>query len=565
MANERANALSGQFIIDGHTHFLRDDTRLLGFVKMREAVGKAGWNKELSGKEQTIDDLKYGNYIKEIYMDSDTKVALLSNSPSDVPEDWFIPQAQVFKTREKVNKKAGITADDGAFHVHPGPARLARARSTRRSRSTSPNSWKGYTVGDNTHKELAHWPWHADDEKLMYPFYEKMAKSGIKNVCIHKGLFAPAVAEKFPRLRPYADVSDIGKAAKDWPQLNFLVYHSAYRWVGGNPAEAMAEFDKTGRSSWTSDLAEIPEKYGVTNVYGDLGQIFAWTAVAEPRLAAALMGMLVKGLGPDHIVWGTDAVWTGAPQWQIEGLRRLEIPEDMQKKYGFKPLGPADGPVKTAIFSGNRRGSTSSSSMPNWRGTTASRRSRRITSQTAAGAAICATAMSAIPAEPTAGACSTHSIIGCPCKSASTDRLRVRVIARLVVDLHQQRMLNGWFVCPRLRLCRIRQRLARSKPMAVICMVNGSSIVALTDDHVVAHRCRKRGPSTPSRFLCHAGYVNGISDLPGIADQIDWAVVGNCVLGHSSACPSGGGKHHRRAACIVYRSQSARSVIQGTG
>jgi len=46
-------------------------------------------------------------------------------------------------------------------------------------------------------------------------------------------------------------------------------------------------------------------------------------------------------------------VWTGAPQWQIEGLRRLEIPEDMQKKYGFKPLGPAEGPVKTAIFSGN--------------------------------------------------------------------------------------------------------------------------------------------------------------------------------------------------------------------
>ena len=52
--------------------------------------------------------------------------------------------------------------------------------------------------------------------------------------------------------------------------------------------------------------------------------------------------------------WGTDAVWTGSPQWQIEGLRRLEIPEDMQKKYGFAPLGPARGPVKTAIFGGNK-------------------------------------------------------------------------------------------------------------------------------------------------------------------------------------------------------------------
>jgi predicted TIM-barrel fold metal-dependent hydrolase len=75
--------------------------------------------------------------------------------------------------------------------------------------------------------------------------------------------------------------------------------------------------------------------------------------VVQPRLAAALMGTLVKGLGADHVVWGTDAVWTGSPQWQIEAMRRLEIPEDMQRQHGFAPLGAADGPVKTAIFSGN--------------------------------------------------------------------------------------------------------------------------------------------------------------------------------------------------------------------
>ena len=65
------------------------------------------------------------------------------------------------------------------------------------------------------------------------------------------------------------------------------------------------------------------------------------------------MGTLVKGLGSDRVVWGTDAVWTGSPQWQIEGLRRLEIPEDMQKKHGFKPLGPANGKVKRQIFAEN--------------------------------------------------------------------------------------------------------------------------------------------------------------------------------------------------------------------
>jgi predicted TIM-barrel fold metal-dependent hydrolase len=353
LANERAAGLSGQYVIDGHTHFLRDDTRLNGFVAMRNAVGKTGWNKQLSEEgEQTIDNLKYGNYVKEVYMDSDTKVALLSNSPSEVPEDWFIPQEQVFQTRERVNKEAGSRRMLAHFTFTPGwPGWLDKVDEA--VERFKPDSWKGYTVGDNTHKDKANHPWHADDEKLMYPFYEKIAKTGIKNVCIHKGLFAPGVEKQFPNLRPYADVSDIGKAAKDWPQLNFLVYHSGYRWVGGNPSDGMAEFDQTGRSSWTSDLADIPEKYGVNNVYGDLGQLFAWTAVAEPRLAAALMGTLVKGLGPERVLWGTDAVWTGAPQWQIEGLRRLEIPEDMQKKYGFKPLGPADGTPKTAVFSGN--------------------------------------------------------------------------------------------------------------------------------------------------------------------------------------------------------------------
>src|SRR6516225_8961068 len=84
------------------------------------AVGKAGWNKEIGDKEQTIADLKYANYVKEIYMDSDTKVALLSNSPSEVPEDWFIPQEQVFKTREQVNKEAGTRRMMAHFTITPG-------------------------------------------------------------------------------------------------------------------------------------------------------------------------------------------------------------------------------------------------------------------------------------------------------------------------------------------------------------------------------------------------------------------------------------------------------------
>ena len=37
----------------------------------------------------------------------------------------------------------------------------------------------------------------------------------------------------------------------------------------------------------------------------------------------------------------------------VEALRRLEIPEAMQQRHGFTPLGEADGPVKRAIFGEN--------------------------------------------------------------------------------------------------------------------------------------------------------------------------------------------------------------------
>jgi hypothetical protein len=193
-----------------------------------------------------------------------------------------------------------------------------------------------------------------DDEKVVYPFYERCLKAGLVNITVHKGLFSPSVEQKFPHLLAHSDVRDVGKAAKDWPQLNFVIYHSGYRFGGGGgPEEGWVRFEKTGRVEWVSDLAEIPEKYGVTNVYGDLGQIFAQSTMAKPQLCAAMMGILIRGLGYDHVCWGTDAIWTGSPQWQIEALRRLEIPEDMQKQYGFQPLGAADGPVKTAIFGGN--------------------------------------------------------------------------------------------------------------------------------------------------------------------------------------------------------------------
>ena len=183
---------------------------------------------------------------------------------------------------------------------------------------------------------------------------EKFVKAGIRNVAVHKGIFTLSDQKKYPWLLDHAKVDDVGKAAKDWPQLNFLIYHAAYRYVDqDDPNSTATQFKNTGRLDWVSDLAEIPSKYGIDNVYGEIGASFASLCVSDPHTAAAMMGILIKGLGPDHVLWGTDSIWFGSPQWQIEALRRLEIPDDMQRKYGFAPLGNATGKVKSQIFGHN--------------------------------------------------------------------------------------------------------------------------------------------------------------------------------------------------------------------
>ena len=303
LAEERARILSNQFVMDGNTCFLRDDIPIRG-----------------------CDDLKFPNYFKEFFLDSDTKVALISGWPSGIAQDWFQTNEMKAEARARVNEEAGSRRMLSHAVFAPGQPGWLEAID-RAIAELKPDSFKGYTIGKHS--------WRMDDEKVAYKAYEKFAKAGLVNVCVHKGLF----------------MRDVGQAAKDWPQLNFIMCHSAY--AGGKVEDARAQFEKTGRIEWVTDLAEIPSKYGVTNVYGDLGQIFAQGTVADPRVCAAMMGQLVRGLGAYRIVWGTDAVWTGSPQWQIEALRRLEIPEDMQKKYGFKPLGPADGPVKSAILGEN--------------------------------------------------------------------------------------------------------------------------------------------------------------------------------------------------------------------
>jgi uncharacterized protein len=69
-----------------------------------------------------------------------------------------------------------------------------------------------------------------------------------------------------------------------------------------------------------------------------LGTAPASLVVTFPTVAAHIMGQLMKYLGKDRIVFGSDSVWYGSPQWQIEAMWRFEIPEELRQRHGYPEL-----------------------------------------------------------------------------------------------------------------------------------------------------------------------------------------------------------------------------------
>jgi len=94
-AAERANALAGQFILDDQVHFVRDDYKVEDILGLAKYAGQH-WNPSLlkDAFGLSLDRYKFDNFLQEIYLDSDTKVALLSGAPFDNPAAWFLSNDQ---------------------------------------------------------------------------------------------------------------------------------------------------------------------------------------------------------------------------------------------------------------------------------------------------------------------------------------------------------------------------------------------------------------------------------------------------------------------------------------
>ena len=326
----------------------------------------AVWNPELVGLPNTDENFQIVQFIKDIYLDSQVTVGLLSNVTALVFDDGLnvraprnareamdielLTAAQTAAARNFVNEISGSTRmlAHGLLYVGRGNLEWIQQQIDEHE----PDSWKGYNISnaakvDNDPESLMR-QWRHDDEDVAYPTFElilqnyerlRASKPGFNCICVHKGL-APGPPDP-ERGHP----GDMPKAAADWPGLNFITYHAAIQ-----PAffmnDALEEI-LSGRLregvpdiSWTTEYATLVAPF--SNVYAEIGTTWASTIVSFPTVAAHLMGQLMKFMGPDRIVFGSDSVWYGTPQWQIDALWRFQIPEEMRERWGYPEITKED-------------------------------------------------------------------------------------------------------------------------------------------------------------------------------------------------------------------------------
>jgi predicted TIM-barrel fold metal-dependent hydrolase len=291
--------------------------------------------------DEALEMLNRAHYVKELFGDSDTVMAIISGVPS---RDWDknpLPPDQMVATRKYVNDLAGSQRVLSHGLLRPNLGKKEMEEMERQVKELKIDAWKMYTGA-----EIGEKAWFMDDEKVAYPFWEKTKQLGVKNLCVHKGLPLGAFNEKA------CTPLDLEKAAKDWPELNFIVYHSGYRgtgWLAGGIGEKVKDpkSDDPQEIPWISDVLRILKKNPkIKNIYFELGSTFHQLSLT-PERCMHMLGQMIDVAGADHILWGTDSIWNGSPQGQIERLRRLKMKDELIEKYKYVPL---TDEIKNQIF-----------------------------------------------------------------------------------------------------------------------------------------------------------------------------------------------------------------------
>jgi predicted TIM-barrel fold metal-dependent hydrolase len=291
--------------------------------------GSRRLNPKLASDRGTMADLAWANMVKEVFLDSETDIGLISTPPGPYPQEAVVPPKEMTHIRDEINRVTRSRRMLAHGLITPQLGQVDLDFMDQQAGQMKVDAWKGYTGAAPKGFDRG---WFVDDEKIAYPMLERARKLGVKRVCLHKGLpLGPVSDFNHPR--------DVIKAARDFPDIDFVLYHAGLLTV---PRDGSANVP------WTTEFCQMKKtQAGLRNVYMELGSTFGQLATTNPTACAHVLGQLVDAFGADHVLWGTDSIWYGTPQWQIEAFRRFEIPQALIDAHGYRPL---TRPVKEQIF-----------------------------------------------------------------------------------------------------------------------------------------------------------------------------------------------------------------------
>ena len=266
-------------------------------------------------------------FIKDVFMDSDTDLMVLSFVPSTrSAEPVTIQQADA--VRRIVEKLEGTHRLLLHGRVNPNQAGDLEGMDEL-AQKWGVSAWKTYTQYGPGGKG-----YFLSDE-VGTRFIERARKLNVKVICVHKGL--PFGRQSYE----HSQCSDIGVVAKRFPDVKFLIYHSGF--VTTTKEGPYGQQD--GIDTLVSSLLRNDVKPG-SNVYAELGSTWRFL-MRDPEQAAHALGKLIKHCGEDNVLWGTDSIWYGSPQDQIQAFRAFQIAPELRNRHGYAEMTPA---LRAKIF-----------------------------------------------------------------------------------------------------------------------------------------------------------------------------------------------------------------------
>ena len=262
-------------------------------------------------------------FIKDVFLDSDTDLMVLSFVPSTrAGEPLTIEEAA--ETARIVERMQGSHRLLLHGRVNPNQAGDLEFMDVLAERYRVA-AWKTYTQ------------WGPDgrgfflDDDAGIAFIERAIRLNVRNIAIHKGL--PFGQRSYE----HSTCVDVGRVARRFPGVNFLIYHSGFVAEKREGPYDPARTD--GIDSLVTSVREAGIKPG-GNVYAELGSTWRFL-MRDPDQAAHALGKLLRHVGEDNVLWGTDSIWYGSPQDQIQAFRTFQISDAFAERYGYPKLTPA--------------------------------------------------------------------------------------------------------------------------------------------------------------------------------------------------------------------------------